>query len=63
MTEAHQLDSGFPILHGADEAIDASAGGVNVLEHLQHSLVGSSMQWTEESIHTGRDGCEEIGVR
>ena len=51
------------VMRGADEAIDTSAGGVNVLEHLQHSLVSSSVQWTEESIHASRDGCEEIGVR
>jgi len=63
MAEAHQFDAVLTILDLANEGVDASAGRMDFLQHLQHSLIGAAMKRAEQRIDTRRHRCEEVGMR
>ena len=63
MPEAHQLDAGLLVLHPLDEGVDVAAVPADLLEHLQHGLVGPAVQRPEQGVDAGRDGREQVGVR
>ena len=61
--KSHELDAVFAILDLADEGIHSATSSVNVLEHVENGLVGSTVQWAEERVNTGRDRSKHVGVR
>ena len=44
VAEAHQLDAVFAVLDLLDEVVDVAVGLADLLEHLQHRLVGAAVQ-------------------
>ena len=62
VAEAHQLDAGLLVLDPLHERVDVAAVVVDALEHLEHCLVGAAVQRAEESVDTGGDRGEQVGV-
>ena len=62
VAETHQAHAILAILDLPDEGLDSPTGGVDALEHLQHRLIRSAVQRTEQGVDAGRDRREHVGV-
>ena len=63
VAEAHQLHAVLPVLHLADELLHVAALGADLLQHLQHRLVGSTVQRPPQGIDPAGDRGEQVGLR
>src|SRR5665647_3341525 len=61
--EAHELGPALLALDLTHELVDVAAVGLDLLEHVEHSLVGATMQRPEQRVDPGRDRGEQVGVR
>ena len=61
--EAHELHAVFLVLDLADELGCGAAAGLDLVEHLEHCLVGAAVQRAPQCVDAGRDGGEQVGVR
>ena len=60
VTEAHEFDAVLAVLDFADEFAHIRAIGPDALQHLQHRLVGTAVQWTPQRVDAAGDRGEQI---
>ena len=63
VAEAHQLDAFFAVLDLADELADVVVALADLLEHLQHGLVGAAVQRAPQRVDAAGDRGEQVGLR
>ena len=62
MAEAHQLDPVLAVFDLADECVHIATTGANLLQHLQHRLVGTPVQWAPQRVDPAGDRREQVGL-
>src|SRR5665647_2306695 len=60
--EAHELGAALFVLDLADELVDVATISLDLLEHVEHSLVGATVQGPEQGVDPGRDRGEQVRV-
>ena len=62
VAEAHQLDPVLAVFDLADECVHIATAGTDLLQHLQHRLVGATVQWAPQRVDPAGDRREQVGL-
>jgi hypothetical protein len=62
VTEAREAERVVGVLRHAHVLVDVAAVGGDAVEHLDHGLVGTTVERTPQGVDAGGDRCEEVGL-
>ena len=63
VSEAHEAEAVCFVFGPVDPRLERAAFGANGFKHLNDRLVGTTMKWTPEGRHAGRDRAVQVGLR
>ena len=62
VSEAHQANTVFFVLHTLDVPLNGLARTLNLTEHREHGFVGATVQWAEQRVDASRNRREHVRV-